>query len=47
MSGTTRTKAIQSLAERIRQCIGSDEAWLTELDNESFKRLISINKGMF
>ena len=24
--------------------IGADEAWLTELDNESFKRLISLNR---
>jgi SNF2 family DNA or RNA helicase len=25
--------------------VGSDESWLTELDNEAFKRLISLNKS--
>jgi len=24
--------------------VGSDESWLTELDNEAFKQLISLNK---
>ena len=24
--------------------VGSDESWLTELDNETFKELISLNK---
>ena len=26
--------------------VGSDESWLTELDNESFKKLIALNKQM-
>ena len=26
--------------------VGSDESWLTELDNESFKKLIILNKQM-
>jgi SNF2 family DNA or RNA helicase len=25
--------------------IGSDESWLTELDNEAFKELIALNKS--
>jgi SNF2 family DNA or RNA helicase len=25
--------------------IGSDESWLTELDNEAFKDLIALNKS--
>jgi SNF2 family DNA or RNA helicase len=48
--------AIGTLEERIDQMIedkkklsdavvGSDESWLTELDNEAFKRLISLNKS--
>ena len=48
--------AIGTLEERIDQMItdkkklsssivGSDEAWLTELDNEAFKQLISLNKA--
>ncbi|MFB2891698.1 DEAD/DEAH box helicase [Aerosakkonemataceae cyanobacterium BLCC-F50] len=48
--------AIGTLEERIDQMIedkkklssavvGSDESWLTELDNESFKQLISLNKA--
>ena len=24
--------------------VGADESWLTELDNESFKQLIALNK---
>jgi SNF2 family DNA or RNA helicase len=47
--------AIGTLEERIDQMIedkkklagaivGSDEAWLTELDNEAFKQLIALNK---
>jgi SNF2 family DNA or RNA helicase len=24
--------------------VGSDESWLTELDNESFKKLIALNR---
>jgi SNF2 family DNA or RNA helicase len=24
--------------------IGTDESWLTELDNDSFKQLIALNK---
>jgi SNF2 family DNA or RNA helicase len=47
--------AIGTLEERIDQMIsdkkklstavvGSDESWLTELDNEAFKQLISLNK---
>ncbi|WP_375491903.1 DEAD/DEAH box helicase [uncultured Nostoc sp.] len=47
---------IGTLEERIDQMIedkkklsnavvGSDESWLTELDNEAFKRLISLNKN--
>ena len=47
--------AIGTLEERIDQMIedkkklagaivGSDESWLTELDNESFKKLIALNK---
>ena len=31
----------KKLAEAI---VGSDESWLTELDNESFKKLIALNK---
>lgn len=27
--------------------IGNDESWLSELDNESFKKLISLNKSAF
>jgi hypothetical protein len=26
--------------------VGADESWLTELDNESFKKLIALNKKM-
>jgi SNF2 family DNA or RNA helicase len=48
--------AIGTLEERIDQMIedkkklssavvGSDESWLTELDNEAFKQLISLNKS--
>jgi SNF2 family DNA or RNA helicase len=48
--------AIGTLEERIDQMItdkkklssaivGSDESWLTELDNEAFKQLISLNKA--
>lgn len=48
--------AIGTLEERIDEMIedkkklagaivGSDESWLTELDNESFKKLISLNKS--
>jgi SNF2 family DNA or RNA helicase len=48
--------AIGTLEERIDQMIedkkklagsivGSDESWLTELDNEAFKKLISLNKN--
>lgn len=48
--------AIGTLEERIDQMIedkkklsasvvGSDESWLTELDNEAFKKLISLNKS--
>ena len=48
--------AIGTLEERIDEMIedkkklagaivGSDESWLTELDNESFKQLISLNKS--
>lgn len=47
--------AIGTLEERIDQMIedkkklagaivGSDESWLTELDNESFKKLIALNQ---
>ena len=47
--------AIGTLEERIDEMIedkkklagsivGSDESWLTELDNESFKKLIALNK---
>jgi len=25
--------------------VGSDESWLTELDNEAFKQLIALNKN--
>jgi len=25
--------------------IGADESWLTELDNEAFKKLIRLNKN--
>jgi hypothetical protein len=25
--------------------VGSDESWLTELDNESFKELIALNRS--
>ena len=25
--------------------VGSDESWLTELDNDAFKRLIALNKN--
>ena len=49
--------ALGTLEERIDQMIedkkkvasaivGSDESWLTELDNESFKKLIILNKQM-
>jgi SNF2 family DNA or RNA helicase len=48
--------AIGTLEERIDEMIedkkklagsivGSDESWLTELDNDAFKRLISLNKS--
>ncbi|MFB2838681.1 hypothetical protein [Floridanema evergladense] len=48
--------AIGTLEERIDQMIedkkklsssvvGTDESWLTQLDNESFKQLISLNKA--
>lgn len=48
--------AIGTLEERIDQMIedkkklagsivGSDESWLTELDNEAFKKLIALNKN--
>jgi SNF2 family DNA or RNA helicase len=48
--------AIGTLEEKIDQMIedkkklsaavvGSDESWLTELDNEAFKQLISLNKS--
>lgn len=48
--------AIGTLEERIDQMIedkkklsdaivGSDESWLTELDNEAFKQLISLNNS--
>jgi SNF2 family DNA or RNA helicase len=48
--------AIGTLEERIDQMIedkkklagsivGSDEAWLTELDNEAFKKLIALNRA--
>jgi SNF2 family DNA or RNA helicase len=48
--------ALGTLEERIDQMIedkkklagsivGSDESWLTELDNESFKQLISLNRN--
>jgi SNF2 family DNA or RNA helicase len=48
--------AIGTLEERIDQMIedkkklsaavvGSDESWLTELDNEAFKKLIALNKS--
>lgn len=48
--------AIGTLEERINQMIedkkklssvvvGSDESWLTELDNEAFKQLIALNKS--
>lgn len=47
--------AIGTLEERIDQMIedkkklssaivGSDESWITELDNEAFKQLISLSK---
>jgi SNF2 family DNA or RNA helicase len=48
--------ALGTLEERIDQMIedkkklagaiiGSDEAWLTELDNEAFKKLIALNRS--
>ena len=48
--------AIGTLEERIDEMIedkkklagaivGSDESWLTELDNDAFKKLISLNKS--
>jgi SNF2 family DNA or RNA helicase len=48
--------AIGTLEERIDEMIedkkklagsivGSDESWLTELDNNAFKKLISLNKS--
>ncbi|MGC1247435.1 MAG: C-terminal helicase domain-containing protein, partial [Spirulinaceae cyanobacterium] len=48
--------SIGTLEERIDQMIedkkklssaviGSDESWLTELDNNAFKKLISLNKS--
>ncbi len=48
--------AIGSLEERIDEMIedkkklagsivGSDESWLTELDNNAFKKLITLNKS--
>ena len=48
--------SIGTLEERIDQMIedkkklanaivGADESWLTELDNDAFKRLIALNKN--
>ena len=32
----------QALAESV---VGSDEAWLTEMDNAAFKKLIKLNRS--
>ena len=33
-----------SSAYRYNAIISNDESWLTELDNESFRQLIALNK---
>lgn len=45
--GTLEEKIDQMIEDKKKlssQVIGSDESWLTELDNEAFKQLIQLNK---
>jgi SNF2 family DNA or RNA helicase len=45
--GTLEERIDQMIEDKKRlssAIIGTDESWLTELDNESFKQLIALNK---
>ncbi len=46
--GTLEEKIDQMIEDKKKlssSVVGSDESWLTELDNEAFKQLISLNKS--
>ncbi|NJL09599.1 MAG: DEAD/DEAH box helicase, partial [Calothrix sp. SM1_7_51] len=46
--GTLEEKIDQMIEDKKKlsaSVVGSDESWLTELDNEAFKKLISLNKA--
>ncbi len=46
--GTLEERIDQMIEEKKKisgAIIGSDESWLSELDNNSFKELISLNKN--
>jgi SNF2 family DNA or RNA helicase len=46
--GTLEEKIDQMIEDKKKlssAVIGSDESWLTELDNEAFKELIALNKS--
>lgn len=36
---------IEDKKKRAGAIVGSDESWLTELDNDAFKQLIALNKS--
>jgi SNF2 family DNA or RNA helicase len=46
--GTLEEKIDQMIEDKKKlagSIIGADESWLTELDNEAFKKLIRLNKN--
>ncbi len=46
--GTLEEKIDQMIEDKKKLAaavVGSDESWLTELDNEAFKQLIALNKS--
>jgi len=46
--GTIEEKIDQMITDKQQlstSIVGSDESWLTELDNEAFKQLIALNKN--
>ena len=47
--GTLEERIDQMLEEKQRLAegiVGSDEAWLTELDDEAFRQLIDLNRSV-